>query len=155
AGKLTETREDTLQNRQAMEERIATLAANVSSLAGKLLEVRDESGRQSHMLESRVVASERAIEHLETDRVASAALEARFTASENAIERLEGSHVSNISLEPEMQRQSTALKDLADTVETLGQKIPAVDSKLSSNFARLDSVTGGRLLSLESKLAEV
>lgn len=155
AGKLAESREDTQQDRQAVEERIATLAANVSSLAGKLFETRDESGRQSHVLETRIVASERAIEQLETDRVASAALEARFTASENAIERLEASGVANAALEPEVQRQSATLNDLADRVETLGQKIPAIDSKLSGNFARLDTLMGGRLLSLENKLSEV
>lgn len=131
AGKLAESREDAQQERQVVEERIATLAANVSSLAGKLLETRDESGHQSQLLETRIGVSERAIERIETNRAADAALE------------------------PEIERHSAALKDLADTVETLGQKIPAIDSKLSGNIARLDTLMGGRLLSLENKLSDV
>ena len=89
ATKLTELREAAQESRQAVEDRIGMLAANVSSLAGRLLEMRDDTGRLAHALETRVTASERAIEQLETDRVASAALELRFAASEKAIAQLE------------------------------------------------------------------
>jgi localization factor PodJL len=179
AGKLAETRNSTHESQQAVEERIATLAANVSSLAAKLVEMRNDTGHLAHALEARLTASEKAVENLETDRVASAALESRFAASEKAIEQidagraahaaletrvaasekligqLETEHASNGELEADIRRQSTVLKEMADTVDTLAQRLPTIDSKLSGNFARLDTAVGGRLLSLENKLADV
>jgi len=155
AGKLAESREDAQEGRQALEDRMAMLAANVSSLAAKILETRDDSGRVAHALETRLTASERAIEQLETDRVASATLEARIASSEHAIEQLEADHTGSEALESEIRKQSTVVKELTDTVDALAQRLPAIDSKVSGNIARLDTAIGGRLLSLENKLSNV
>ncbi|HEX4156873.1 MAG TPA: hypothetical protein VHY79_00220 [Rhizomicrobium sp.] len=227
AGKLAESRGEAQENRQAVEDRIAMLAANVGSLAGKFLELREDTGHLGQALDGRVTAAERAIEHLETDRVASAALESRFAASEKAIEQLEKERVANAALaarfaasekaieqlegdrvtgaaldarltasekaveelmsdraanaaldarltaseksieqlrsdraanaalESDIHQQSALLKEMADTVDMLAQRIPTIDSKLSGNIARLDTAIGGRLLSLENKLSDV
>jgi len=171
AARLLETRDDTGRLAQALETRVTASERAIEHLetdrvASAALEARFAASEKAieqleadravgAVLQARFAASEKAIEQLQADRIANAVLEARVAASEKAVEELEADHAAMAGLEPEIRRQSDALKELADTVDTLAQRLPALDSKLSGNFARIDTAIGGRLLSLENRLAEV
>ena len=111
---------------------IAALANNVETVAGTLLEARDEMEHTSKSLNSRIAAIDDRVRAVERAAHSSA------SAMEKTLESIESTASTRKSEEAEIQRQASALAQLGETLEQLAAKFAASEAQTAGAMARLE-----------------
>jgi localization factor PodJL len=140
---------------------IAALANNVESVAGKLLEARDEMDHSSKALNGRIAAIDERVRAVERAAHSSA------SAMEKTLESIESTAATRKIEEAEIQRQANALAQLGETLERLATKFAASEAQTAGAMARLEEnvvkletrnsepVVDRRLQGIEHALSEI
>jgi len=123
---------------------IAALANNVESVAGRLLEARDEMDHSSKALDTRIAAIDDRVRAVERAAHSSA------SAMEKTLESIESNASTRRSEEAEIQRQAQALAQLGETLERLAARFTAGEAQTSGTLARLEE----SVIKLETRNSE-
>jgi localization factor PodJL len=111
---------------------IAALANNVESVAGRLLEARDEMEHSSKALNGRIAVIDERVRAVERAAHSSAG------AMEKTLEIIESTTSTRKTEEAEIQRQAHALAQLGETLERLATKFAAREAQTAGAMARLE-----------------
>ena len=111
---------------------IAALANNVETVAGTLLEARDEMEHTSKSLNSRIAAIDDRVRAVERAAHSSAG------AMEKTLENIESTAATRKTEEAEIRRQADALAQLGETLEHLAAKFAASEAQTAGAMARLE-----------------
>jgi localization factor PodJL len=111
---------------------IAALANNVESVAGRLLEARDEMEHSSKALNGRIAVIDERVRAVERAAHSSA------SAMEKTLESIESTTSTRKNEEAEIQRQAYALAQLGETLERLATKFAASEAQTAGAMARLE-----------------
>ncbi len=111
---------------------IAALAHNVESVAGRLLEARDEMEHSSKALNGRIAVIDERVRAVERAAHSSA------SAMEKTLESIESTASTRKNEEAEIQRQAHALALLGETLERLAAKFTTSEAQTAGAMARLE-----------------
>jgi localization factor PodJL len=111
---------------------IAALANNVESVAGRLMEARDEMEHSSSALNVRIAAIDDRVRAVERAAHSSA------SAMEKTLESIETTASTRKNEEAEIQRQAQALAQLGETLERLAAKFATSEAQTAGAMARLE-----------------
>ena len=123
---------------------IAALANNVESVAGRLLEARDEMEHSSKALDGRIAQIDERVRSVER------AAHSNASAMEKTLESIESGASTRKNDEAEIQRQAQVLAQLGETLERLATKFSTSEAQTSGAMARLEE----SVIKLETRNSE-
>ncbi|HEY5337134.1 MAG TPA: hypothetical protein VIJ85_02935 [Rhizomicrobium sp.] len=142
-------------------DQIAALATNVESVAGKLVEAREEAESTSRTLEQRIALIDERVRAVERAAQSSA------STLERTLDNIEKSQGDKAVTTGEIQRHASSLNQLGETLDRLNARFSATEAQTSGAMARLeenvahlgskaeDPQLDRRLLGIEHALSDI